>query len=259
MRVKKILILYPHGLGDCILLTPALRTFHELTGNKVSIATLERFKSAKLFDNNPYVDQIFYTKDAWLDYPNSQIGFHTLYTEWKQKAKDLGFHGFLMPMHSQPTNKILLNCEFLGIRGVVDYQPEVHTTPEDVEKANQIIQSVCGDSSFGFVQTNTGVPQKDLPAHFGRNWLKENKGVEQVIEVGVEFGALDYNINVQFEIMRRAAAVCLPDSVFYHACHAMGKDIDLAFFGRGPQVYNRVKPLHQVVEQVVFDLKDVTW
>ena len=78
-----------------------------------------------------------------------------------------------------------------------------------------------------------------------------------MIEIGTEFGPLEYNINVQFEIMRRAAAVCLPDSVFYHACHAMGKGVDLVFFGRGPQVYNRVKPLHQVVENVVFGLKSI--
>ena len=255
--MRRILILYPHGLGDCILLTPAIREFFMATENKVSIATLQRFKSATLFDNNPYVDQIFYTKDAWADYPASHIGFQSLYSEWKQKAKDLGFHGFLMPMHSQPTSKILLNCEFLGIRGAANYQPEVHTTPEDVEKANEIIQSVCGDSLFGFVQTNTGVPQKDLPAHFGRNWLKGHKGLDRVIEIGTEFGPLEYNINVQFEIMRRASAVCLPDSVFYHACHAMGKDVDFAFFGRGKQVYDRVKPLHKVTENIVFDLKGV--
>ena len=52
------------------------------------------------------------------------------------------------------------------------------------------------------------------------------KNIKEYIEVGKHFDALEYNINVQFEIMRRAAAVCIPDSVFYHACHAMKKQVD---------------------------------
>ena len=57
--MKDLLILYPHGLGDCILLTPAIREFYYKTGNKVHIATLERFRTAKFFENNTYVDKIF--------------------------------------------------------------------------------------------------------------------------------------------------------------------------------------------------------
>ena len=109
--MKDLLILYPHGLGDCILLTPAIREFYKATGNKVHVATLERFKSAQFFDNNPYVDKIFYTKDAWHDYSNAQIGFKSLYQEWKAFAKEQGFGGFVMPMHSTPRSKIVLNLE----------------------------------------------------------------------------------------------------------------------------------------------------
>ena len=97
--MKRFLVLYPHGLGDCILLTPALREYYSLAANKVHIATLERFKSAEFFKSCPYVDKIFYTKDAWADFPNSQIGFQELKNEWKEFAAQNGFMGVVMPMH----------------------------------------------------------------------------------------------------------------------------------------------------------------
>jgi len=252
--VKDILVIYPHGLGDCVLLTPALREYYNKHGQKLNVATLERFRSAQFFDHNPYVDEVYYTKDAWLDYPNSQVGFNAVYNDWKAAARDKGLRGVVMPMHTDPISKILLNFKYLGIDPYQDPKTELHTTPEDTTTAERIIEDKVGSDPFGFVQTSTGVPSKDLPADYGRQWLKKNRGLEKVIEIGKEIGHLDYNINVQFEILRRASAVCIPDSVFYHACHAMDKEIDLVYFGRGKGIYDRVRPLHEVVENVVFSL-----
>ena len=76
--MKNLLILYPHGLGDCILLTPVLRNYFFNTGKKAAVAVLERFKTAQMFDNNPYVSEIIYTADAWNDFENAEIGFKTV-------------------------------------------------------------------------------------------------------------------------------------------------------------------------------------
>ena len=252
--MKDLLILYPHGLGDCILLTPAIREFYKATGNKVHIATLERFESAKLFDNNPYVDKIFYTKDAWHDYSNAQVGFLELYKEWKGFAAKSDFGGIVMPMHTHPIQKIELNFKYLGVRNPKECGAEVYTKQSDKKLAEKIIKDILDDKPFGFIQTNTGVKQKDLPTGYGKNYLKTYKNIEHFIEVGKDFNALDFNINVQIEIMRKAAAVCLPDSVFYHACHAIKKPIDFVYFGRGESVYNRVKHLVASEENVVFHI-----
>jgi len=252
--MEDVLVIYPHGLGDCVLLTPALREYYNKNGHQLSVATPERFRSARFFDHNPYVKQVYYTKDAWLDYPNSQVGFNAVYNDWKTYAREQGLRGVVMPMHSNPINKIILNFKYLGIPLDANPVTELHTTPEDGDSAAKIIAELVGDAPFGFVQTNTGVPSKDLPADYGRTWLKNQRGLENVIEIGKEIGALDYNINIQFEILRRATAVCIPDSVFYHACHAMNKTIDLVYFGRGKGIYDRVRPLHEVKENVVFKL-----
>jgi hypothetical protein len=250
----KIFILYPHGLGDCVLLTPTLRALNKEKGVNCSVATLERFKSAQLFDNNPYVDKIYYTKDAWLDFGGSHIGFAALHKKWKQYAKENDYKGFIMPMHSGPESKIMLSAKMCGISELKNAHTAVYISEEDKEEAASLIKEEAGDEPYGFVHTSTGVPNKDLPPNFGRQWLKENKGLENVIEIGKEVESLSCNINVQFEILRRSAGICVPDSVFYHAAHALDKEVDLVYFARGESVYNRVRPLHEAKENVVYTI-----
>jgi len=254
--VKDLLVLYPHGLGDCILLTPALREFFDKTGNKCHVAILERFRSSKFFDNCPYVDNIFYTKDAWHDYPNSHVGFSSLYAEWKNFASENNFKGIVMPMHSQQISKIIINSRVLGIRNLSNPHTEIFTTVQDREEAKEIIDRLVSDSNFGFVQTDAGHDVKNLPENYGKEWLRRHKQLDESIEIGKDLDPFSCNINVQFEILRLASAVCLPDSVFYHACHAIDKPVDFAYFARGTTVYNRVKPLHEAIENIYYKLED---
>jgi len=254
--MSKIFIIYPHGLGDCILLTPAIKAL-SLKGYNVSIATLKRFESAEFFQHNPYVDEIFYTKDAWNDYNDHKVGFKKVFEEWNTFAKNNSYNKVTMPFHRGPKNKTLINLETLGVVDA-DVHTEIYTSPNDIKIAEKLIKDIIGDGAFGFVQTKTGVARKDLPENYGRSWLKNNKGLDKVIELGKEINPLEHNINVQFEILRRASAVCLPDSVFYHACHAMDKEVDFMYLesiiSNAKVIYERIKPLHKVKENVVFKL-----
>ena len=257
--MKDVLVLYPHGLGDCILLTPALREFYNLTGNKLHVGILERFRTSKIFDHCPYVDNIFYTKDPWHDYgeENAQVGFPALYSEWKTYAEENKFGGIVMPMHSEPENKIILNFKYLGLKSAQNFQTEIFTTDTDKEEALTIIKQKTSADKFGFIQTHAGLKTKDLPENFGRKWLAKNKGLSNFIEIGKEIKPFDYNINVQFEVLRQSSAVCLTDSVFYHACHAINMPVDYAYFARGVGVYERVKPLHKVVENISYKIEEI--
>jgi hypothetical protein len=113
-----------------------------------------------------------------------------------------------------------------------------------------------GTEPFGFIQTKTGAGKnKDLPDGFGEKWLRKNKKINTFIEIGKTFKYDDLNINVQFEILRRSSAICVPDSVFYHAASAMNKNIDFVYFGRGKSVYERVGNLNKkITENVVYKL-----
>ena len=111
-----LLICYPNGLGDCILLTPVLRNYFFSTGNKASIAILERFKTAKIFDNNPYVDQLLYTKDAWNDFETSEIGFKIVMESCVQWCQQNEYEYLAYPRHDDwNQSKILLNLRYCNI------------------------------------------------------------------------------------------------------------------------------------------------
>lgn len=249
-----MLICYPHGLGDCILLTPAIREYYNKTGKKVSIATLERFKSSMFFNNNPYVDKIFYTKDAWNDFSNYHEGCQTILEDCNQFAKENNIDKVIFAGHKSSNHKILSNYIDIGLKTCINPSTEIFTTDNDVKIAKEFILKNVGNNKFGFIQTKTGVPTKNLPEGFGKKWLKENFNLEYFIEVGESFKYDDFNLNVQFEIMRRSFKVCLADSVFYHACGAINKPVDYVYFQRGERIYNMVKPLHPVLQNISYQI-----
>ena len=253
--MKNLLILYPHGLGDCILLTPVLRNYFFNTGKKAAVAVLERFKTAKIFDNNPYVSNIIYTKDAWNDFENSQVGFQTVFDTCEKWCQENNYK-MVMPKHDNWNfSKILINFKYCSVTPSSVFT-EVFTTDKDKKIANKFIEERFSNEPFGFVQTKTGRPLANLPNGYGQKWLKKYKNLDNIIEVGVDYDPLRFNINTQIEIMRQATAVCLPDSVFFNACGAIGKPIDHIYVAPtwGPRGYKRVKPLHSVQQNVVYEL-----
>lgn len=250
--MEDLLIIYPHGLGDCIMLTPTLREYYKKFGRKLSVAIMKRFKSSEIFKNNPYVKNVFYVSDPWNDFKNPNIGFKEVIIEGNRIAKKNGIPKAQFLNQPPPTHKIYKNAELLGLK-ISNPKMEVYVSEDEIKLADEIIKSSVGDNSFGFIQTNTGAgSHKDLPDGFGEKWLKKNKGLNHFIEVGKAFKYNDFNINVQFEILNKSNAICVPDSVFYHAASAMDKNIDFVYFGRGKPVYDRVGNLNKNIKEELY-------
>lgn len=248
-RKNGTLLLYPHGLGDCILATSVLKSYKAARDVRVGFVMLQRFKSSQMLERCPYIDELYFCADAWNDFESAEEGFASVQREFRKVARDEGYVRFEF-LHTRRGHKIRSACEQLGIQPVHPHT-EIFTSEEDVEAAREWIP----DKPFGFVQSLTGVPSKDLPEGYGRKWLAKHRGLDRVVEVGVDFAYDEININVQFEIMRAASAVCVPDSVFYHACGAMDKDVDHVYFSRGESVYQRVRPLHPTRQNIVYELE----
>jgi hypothetical protein len=226
-------------------MTPALKAYKHF----VCFAMLERFRSSELFKNNPHVDEILYIKDAWNDYPSFQEGCKQVEEYCLQVAKDRGYDEVKFINHSKKGSKIRDCAKALGVK-LEDLKTNVYISDKDREIAQKYIPS----GKYGFVHTKTGVPKKDLPEGYGKKWL-QTLGIQEVVEVGVTFQYDEININAQFAILEQAAAICVPDSVFFHAACALNKKVNLAYFARGPKVYRRVKPLHSVPHKVVYKLR----
>lgn len=252
--MPKVLIVYPHGLGDCILATPAIREYKKQTGNFIGFAMLERFRSAELFKNNPYVDEIIYITDPWNDYPSFNEGMCAIMKYCQQYADDNGYDQVKGIQHSPDGSKIKDCYESLRIFSNGDLHTEVYLTDEDHEwakKANGIMPK------FGFIHAKTGVPNKDLPIGYGSGWIQKNFGRLSSIFYLIEVDKVE-PITRGFALMNLADVVVVTDSVYYHAAGAMDKDVDLAYFARGKSVYDRVKPLHPVKQNIVYELEDLS-
>jgi len=254
--LSNLLIIYPHGLGDCVQLTPVLRNYFFNTGKKAAVATLERFKSAEFFNHNPYVGHILYTKDAWNDYDDPDEGFRLVQEECERWGRENGYDKVVMPMHKDWSHhKILLNFKYCDVKPTSIFT-EVFTSDEDKRVAREFVKNLYGDEPYGFAATKSGRPAQTMPAGYGRKWLQVRKGLKNVLEVDVEFGIYDYNFNVQIEMMRMASALVLPDSAFPPAASAMGKPVDHMYIAPqwGPRGYNRIKPLHSAVQNINYVL-----
>lgn len=250
-----VLIIYPHGLGDLILLTPALRA---LWSKKPHVAILKRFAGTGLLDNCPWIEDVNEVlPDPWND--TDQKGC----LRWAQAYA--GRHGLGEPVwiwHPPSIHKIIHNTRALGLDPYADHvnvRTEIWITNDQREEADEWIRSNTTEP-YGFLHCKTGMPglsnaakKKDFPSQWGRRWF-ERQGMKRVIEVGVSFRKDQFALPVQFEIMRRADMLCLADSVFYHAAGALEKKVDFAFFGRGESVHNRVKPLMRNEENVYWKL-----
>tara|TARA_R100000005_G_scaffold94767_1_gene73797 strand:+ start:755 stop:1492 length:738 start_codon:yes stop_codon:yes gene_type:complete len=244
----KTLIVYPHGIGDIILATPALRAFKE----KVGFMMLNRLISSEILTHCPYVEKVYGCPDPHNDYEgNVMQGIHDVQQRAVQLAREEGFERLAYLDHTIPHNKIYLNLDKLGIPHKTEseefYRTEVFLSQEDRDFAKEFV----GDRKFTFIHgSSPSLPPKDFPKDF----LKSLRKDKDVIEVGVDFLPTAFDINKQFAIMELASEIYVIDSAFYHAAHALGKDVDLAYFNRGKEVYDRVRPLHTVKEKICYEI-----
>lgn len=242
------LIIYPHGLGDIILLTPALRA---LAGHGYHVAVLKRFAGTEILDHCPHIDRVHYVlPDPW----NDDGGINAT----KAAGCKLACQLRLKPTwvwHRPGKHKIHENFRQLGTTHP-DLSTEVYIPPLDLAATRENMWPHA--DNYGFLHCDTGMPglstaakAKNFPAEIGREWLLQ-AGCSCVVQVGVEL-TMQRPMSQQFMIMARAAKICVADSVFYHAAHAMKQRVDFAYFGRGKAVWDRVRPLHDHEEVVSWE------
>ena len=207
------------------------------------VAILERFDGTGILDHCPHIGGVHHTlPDPW----NTRGGRQGCKAAGVKLARHLGLDPIWI-WHRPNKHKIKENMYNLGVAST-NYRTEVYLDPADMRWTHS-------GGRYGFLHCKTGMPglstaaaKKDFDSTAGRRWLLNN-GCERVKEVGVEV-SMDLPMSVQFAIMHAAEKVCLADSVFYHACHAMGKRVDFAYFGRGLDVHTVVMPLHNNNERV---------
>jgi hypothetical protein len=248
---KRVLIIYPHGLGDCILATPALREYKKQTNNYVVFAMMKRLERSELFKHNPWIDEELYIlPDPWNDYDSfgNKIGFEGCCAIGKDYVNRGVFDEYIFINHSHSGTKIVETAQQLGLVNLHNPRCDVYIDSSDQEKAYDFMPNV----EYGFIHDKTALSYwKNLPDGFSEGYLSTKYGIKEFVVVDKTFLHSQININIQFYLLQRATKVCLIDSVYYHACCAMNKEVDLVYFSKQRNDYNRVRHTISANEVVI--------
>ncbi len=249
---KKVLFLFWHGLGDNILVTPVIRQYKQTTGNFVGWAMMRRLRGASLFDDNPYIDRLHWISDVWNDFKNYSQGAKSVIKEGKAIRKEFGYDEVcVIAQKNISKHKILWAADLMGVELGNDMHTQVYYDPE---KIAHLYKTITLPEEYVFFHGKTGAPSKDLPLEKAKKWLRR-KGIDlPIVSPDFTWNYMEYPLAFAMDVMKKAKHIVVADSVMYHAAHAMDLYIDYAYFARGKETWEIVRPLHSEKENVVFEL-----
>jgi len=226
---KKALILYWHGLGDVIMLTPLMRQLYQ-DGYSIDLMCRSAVQTSHLLDECPYINRQITIDNPW----RSKLGF-------KEQAKaniekfnklkhDYDWSGKCLHARGTHTDcKIEMNFKECDIP-IADKSVEVFI-PKDIE--TQAIRMVKTYYPQGYIFRHTGIEFHPKHNWDCTSWIKDNLSDLPVVNSGKGGGhaAMNEDINFTFVVAREAIHRVLSSSVMVHACDAMGSIIDVINYG----------------------------
>ena len=235
------LISYLHGIGDTIMLTPAMRALHE-AGERFDLVLFDYVKNSHLLDNCQYINNIHTLKSHWKHpRPGHQYAANINRVIEIGKKYDetiiIDHKGFEKGEH-----KVDYNMRRCGVYG--NTKCEVFIPEKMRVKAKEAIDS-WGEE---FVFAHWCVP--DHPYHTWKDataWINANFGNRYYL-YNTCSGKPNDNINMAFAMMSMASAVVLCSSVFVHAADAMGIPIDCLYYGHRD---DKVIPRHTEIRTLI--------
>lgn len=226
---KTALILYWHGLGDIIILTPVMRYLYQ-QGYLIDLMCHELVMESHLLDCCPYIGKLIPIPNPWW----SKLGFELqkqinidLFTE---RAKQYDWSAKCPHKPIVHDCKVRTNWHECGLQPA-DNQLEVFIGSH-IEQ--QVIKYIAANYPNGYIFQHTKAPLHKIHNWDAREWMQYNLPDLPIIDTGYDGDhfCFDPNINFSFVLMRKATHRVLSSSVFVHACEAMRIKMDVINYGR---------------------------
>jgi hypothetical protein len=236
--MKRCLIMYHHGLGDVIMLTPTLRQLHN-EGYEIDLMCREAVGKSKLLENCQYVDELITIENPWrapLPF-KEQLNENVKRFDQLKKKYD---RSCAILTHVKDKNKIEYNAECLGVE-LETKNPEVFISNENRSQAKNWLKK---NKMRKYVFQHTQIEFHECHNWNAVNWIRFKFPDCDIFDSGFDgkhYRIFD-DINVTFEIARKADHRVLSSSVMVHACDAMNCNIDIINYGRPDR---KVWPLDQ--------------
>ena len=226
--MKSALILYHHGLGDVIMLTPLLRELHA-QGYETDLMCREPVITSHLLDECPYVRGLIGIENPWWSKLGRGKQMRKNLEQFNELNKAYDWSG-KVESHGRG-NRIAKNFKITGLPVAEDLQPEVFI-PVNVEA--EAMNYINKNYPDGYIFNHT---KSEL--HEGHNWdssdwIANNLPNLPVIDTSDGSGThrnFHEDINFSFVLAREAEHRVVCSSVFAHACDAMKCTIDALAHG----------------------------
>lgn len=245
-ETTSMLIMYWHGLGDLLCLTPQLRHLHE-HGFKVDLLVRPQVLKSSLLSNCPYVEELIplpFTKGGPSEGGESgkkksiecNEMFDSLAGKYDKAVRIAGLHSSLQIRGG----KIFRNSRAIfnpaaskKDRAAVKIMP-----PEDLSLEVFIPKGAKGKARKyiaehypnGFIFKHTTPEYHPIHCWEADEWIRANLNSElPIFEASSSPWA---SINPAFVMAREATHRVLSSSVFVHACDAMGVTMDVVYYGQ---------------------------
>ena len=254
--MEKILFVVPHGLGDHVVLTPALRKYKKENPQAyITVAGLERFgKTLKqLLSNLSFIDEVItILPDPWKDGPSK---YETNLDEVLKVADEYGkqyqyTQGVFLPTNRQEGYRLHKIFRFetevgVSFSCIEDLIPELSVTEESIKEARRILKD-SGEKTILF-HNNAGNPPKEFEGE-ELDKLLDNFKEYKILEFGKDI-PLD-NMELSKALIKEAKLVVAIDSVVMHIAGAFQTPL-VALFKNTP--VHQALPMHYNVRVLGYD------
>ncbi len=247
---EQILLVSWHGLGDQVMLTPALRKFKAaLPESAITLLGLKRFGRTltELLSGLPFLDEVLpVLPDAWNDFDDYPTGVQAVMREAQAFANENDFDRVIfLPTQRRPgyrLHKIFRFAEELGVSfdSLEELQTELAVQPEARERVAAFVRDYS--KPLLVVHATAGHTPKSLPAKAVAQLMAQYPGYT-VFEFGRHSTSRSVRIpedDMEFSkaLIERADMVIAIDSVVMHMAGAFRRPC-LAVF--------TATPVHQAV------------
>ncbi len=247
---ERVLFVSWHGLGDNVMLTPALRKYKQLYPDSyIAVAGLERFGNTlvQLLSGLHFVDEVIpCLPDAWNDFPDYKTGVDAVVERAQAICRERGFSKVVvLPTNRQEGYKLHKNFRFADEVGVqFDNLEDLQTELAVTKEAEKQVEAFVKDYSKPILvlHAKAGNQPKTLVVEDVERIIDQYRGYT-VFEFGrrsTSRSILVSEDNMEFSkaLIKRADMVIAIDSVVMHIAGAFHRPL-IAIF--------TITPVHQAI------------
>ncbi len=248
-----ILVVFPHGIGDAVMATPAFRALRKKYPQaRIDIAVQLVLRNSGLLNHCPYFDNIYTIHNPWYSV-NYEEGMDVVQKQIDQLVDFNQYQEVKWVYHRQDKqdriHAVFLTAKELEVELERDTDYEVFVSEEaEAEALSWLKQHGYSLGNYAFIHASSSDLKKNISSAAFKEMIPEHYQ-DKVVIVGESFDISEYPIGFAITLLKHAGFTSLVDSVFVHCSDALHKDIDIHL--TTSDILELKRPLHITTHRII--------